>query len=397
LPRILFICSSWPHGRAFGGQLRALQVARALKQVGRTSILVVGSDAGDSEAMSRTATDFDVLPPILPTLSSKRNVLQKFRWICDPRYMDVHGYVASALDRRHLESTIGEFELVWVLNARTPNILQRWEWRRAHLDIDDVPSTYLRTISQNHRKLKQRWQARVQASFWRRRELLFKQRFTTLSVCSEADKAYMGSGNEVHVIPNGFERPSKVPEHNALRNEPRIGFIGLYSYAPNVDGIRWFLKGCWPLIQQSIPGIRLRLIGKDTDGPLRPADPGVDTLGWVKDPSAEIATWSAMIIPIRFGGGTRIKIAEAFSRKCPAVSTHVGAFGYEVIHRRQLLLSDHPTDFARACIELVQNRDFALEMAERAWIEFLNKWTWDAIAPKVWSAADDCLRRSNNK
>src|SRR5205807_660617 len=100
---------------------------------------------------------------------------------------------------------------------------------------------------------------------------------------------------------------------------------------------------------------RLRLVGKGSDGPQKPAGPDIDALGWVDDSAAEIATWSVMAVPIRMGGGTRIKIAEGFSRKCPMVSTRLGAYGYEIEDRRQIRLADTPEDFARACVELVRN------------------------------------------
>ena len=120
--------------------------------------------------------------------------------------------------------------------------------------------------------------------------------------------------------------------------------------------------------------------------------PGVEVLGWVEDAAAEIATWSLMVIPIRSGAGTRIKIADTFSRQCPAVSTRLGAYGYEVQDGQQLRLADTPEDFIRACLEVLQDPDGARSMAERAWQEFLEKWTWEAIEPKVWEAVRACLQ-----
>ena len=99
-----------------------------------------------------------------------------------------------------------------------------------------------------------------------------------------------------------------------------------------------------------------------------------------------------MIVPIRFGAGTRVKIADAFSRKCPVVSTRFGAVGYEVDDGKELFLADDPADFAAACIRLLKNPEMAKSMAERAYIKFLEKWTWEAISPKVLDAAEDCLR-----
>ena len=356
--------------------------------------MVVGSDASDTVAQMKTLREFSVLPPVYPQVLPNRGVLKKVRWALDPSYLNLHGYVASLTDRRRIMSYLSEYDLVWILNSRVPSTLQRWGWPHSHLDIDDVPSTYFRSLAHGERAIPHRVKARIFRVLAKRRELRFKHRFTTLSVCSDEDRAYLGGGDRIHVIPNGFERPAFVPRAQPLAEEPRIGFIGLCSYAPNADGVRWFLRDVWPTVRQAVNGVRFRLIGKNAEHLVDSSNPDVDALGWVEDPAAEIGTWSVMAIPIRFGGGTRVKIADAFSRKCPVVSTSLGAFGYGVEDGRELRLADRPEAFAAACIELVRDRVRAAAMAERAWSEFLQKWTWDVVAPRVWEAAEDCLRLS---
>ena len=395
--RILLLSSSWPHGQTFGGQLRALNIGRALKQMGNVTLLVVGSDAGNSEAMRKSAEEFEIELPVCPQLSPNSGTLKKLKWACDPWYLNAHGYIATVEDRTRIISYFDHYDLVWLLNSRTPNILHVRHWPHSHLDVDDVPSAYLRTVSQSESSWRKRWEARAKSIIFKRRELLFKERFTTLSVCSEEDRNYLGGGDQIHVIPNGFERPRSVPVPRPSTNPPRIGFIGLCSYAPNLEGLRWFLKESWPAIRNAVAGIRFRLAGKGADGHLNLTDPDVDVLGWIDDPAAEIATWSAMVIPIRFGGGTRIKIADAFSRKCPVVSTSFGAFGYRVEDGKQLRLADTPNAFAAACVDLICNQVQAASLAERAWQQFLETWTWDAIYPKVCAAAEACLRRSADR
>jgi polysaccharide biosynthesis protein PslH len=138
-------------------------------------------------------------------------------------------------------------------------------------------------------------------------------------------------------------------------------------------------------------------VGQGTDGPLKPSDPSVDGLGWVENPEMEVASWSVTIVPIRIGAGTRVKIADAFSRKCPLVSTRFGALGYDVQNGRELLLADNPEEFATACTSLIRDPESADAMAKRAYSAFLEKWTWDAIAPRVWATAEDCLRYNFNR
>jgi len=395
-PRILYVASCWPCQNAFGGQLRTLHIGRALQKMGPVSVAVVSSDAATAEAIERTAAEFTVEPPVKVEVRPNRSLVERFRWAVDKRFLNVHGCAAEASDRERLMRRMADFDLVWVGNSRTPNILNQWHWLHSVLDLDDVPSTFQRTVWKNGAVLKEKWKAGLQMRLLKRRELAWRERFSALSVCSEADREYLGGGEHIHVIPNGFERPAEEPVYQPVQ-PPRIGFIGLYSYPPNLEGMKWFLRECWPLVKKQMPTARLRLVGKDSDGSLKPTEPDVDALGFVADPSAEIASWSAMIVPILHGAGTRVKIADAFSRKCPLVSTRLGAFGYDVESGRELLMADRPDEFAEACISLARDRSAGQAMAERGFAAFAQKWTWDAIAPRIWAAAEDAMRRSETK
>jgi glycosyltransferase involved in cell wall biosynthesis len=261
------------------------------------------------------------------------------------------------------------------------------------MDIDDVPSTYERSIWHNGTSLGTRLAAGWRMLVWRRREKLLAERFTVLGVSSEPDRRYLGSIGPIHVIPNGFDRPTRNPERRPA-TPPRFGFIGKFDYPPNAEGIRWFVNECWPEIKRQCPDARLRLVGLGADGPLKPAGPDIDGLGFVTDPAEEIASWAAMIVPVRIGAGTRVKVLESFSRKCPVVGTRLGVFGHDVTDGRELLLADTPHDFALACLRILQEPAAAEAMSERAWTRFLQEWTWDAGIPRVRAAVEDCLERS---
>src|SRR5208282_2943080 len=107
-----------------------------------------------------------------------------------------------------LLNRVPDFDLIWLSNSRTPNILNQWRWPRSVLDIDDVPSAFQRTVWQNGAGLKEKWGAAIRMRLLGRRERFWKERFSVLSVCSELDRQYLGGGEHVHVIPNGFERPA---------------------------------------------------------------------------------------------------------------------------------------------------------------------------------------------
>jgi glycosyltransferase involved in cell wall biosynthesis len=392
--RILYLVSSWPSARSHGGRQRAFHVGRALADVGKVTVLPV---TAESEIATDDSPQFasEVLPPAIVRVSPGRSLLEKVQWAVDPTYLNLHGVGTTTADRERILGLAKSHDVVWVLNARTPNVLRQRHWSHSHLDLDDLPSTYLESAARHAggiTNVRLRYMRRMS----RRRERLFSKRFTTLSVCSEEDRQHLGNGDHIHVIPNGFERPTKEPLRTLDCDSPRLGFIGLYRHEPNRDGVEWFLRECWPSLRAQVPQLRCRLVGQGTEVVSQLKVPGVDGLGWLDDAASEIATWSGMLIPLRLGAGTRIKLPEALSRKCPVVSTTTGAYGYNLVSPTHLRIADTPEDFSSACLDIVRNPRNAALMAERGWIEFLRHWTWDSIAPRVRAAAEDCLRRSRN-
>jgi len=102
-----------------------------------------------------------------------------------------------------------------------------------------------------------------------------------------------------------------------------------------------------------------------------------------------------MIVPVKVGSGTRVKMAEGFSRKCPVVATPLGAFGYEVESGREVLLGDSAEDFASACILLLGNPGFRKSLSEAAYKRFLERWTWESFGGTVGAVVQECLKRSS--
>lgn len=392
-PRILYVSPYWPHRGASASEQRALNIGRALADVGRVEMLVVDAEGGEAEWIECPDKEFRVAGSVAVHPKRNRGLYQKLRWALNPKCPYPHGRGVDQDSLIRVLRVAAGFDLLWFCKMQTPNMFPRWAWPRSFVDIDDVPSTYEWSVLQTTLPPRDRLLTLVRYWSWRRRERLLGERFSALGVCSEADERYLrslGVNAPVHVIPNGACRPQAVPARNPA-DPPRLGFIGTFDYPPNPEGLRWFTTNCWPRIKCATSGVRLRVVGRFSDGPLRPVGAGIDALGWVPDIEEEVATWSAMIVPIQVGGGTRGKIAQAFSLKCPVVSTSIGAYGYDAVNGRTMYLADAPEDFARACLDAIQRPAEAAAMAERAWTESLEKWTWDAIRPRVHAAVAACL------
>ena len=144
--RVLYIIPCWPQSRSFGGQLRALHIGRALQEVGEVTIAVVSSDIPEPGCVTASEAEFCIHGHIPVVTTSHRGFRHRAQWYLDPRFMDVHGCGADAHARNQLLSRLSEFDLVWVLNSRTPNLLQQWRWPGAVLDLDDVARAALEVM-----------------------------------------------------------------------------------------------------------------------------------------------------------------------------------------------------------------------------------------------------------
>jgi len=391
-PRILYLAPCRPDAPSSGTQLRVLNVARALREVGDLSIVVTAFAEEDCVCNSGRGGEFAVerFFPVQPV--PPRGLRDRLRCAADPRFVNPHGHEIVPEGRDWLAKHLDDFDLVWLHHLKTANRSGRWAWQRSVMDIDDVPSTYLRTVCCKGDSVPRRMRYGMKRWVALRRERLLAERFSVLSVCSEADRKYLDLRIPVHVIPNGFD----APPGEVIRKPsapPRIGFIGVFSYEPNLDGIRWFAEKCWPLIKRECPEAELRLVGRDTDGSLKPEGQDICGLGYVENTSEEIGTWSAMIIPVHLGAGTRVKVADGFSRKVPMIATSLGAYGYAVKDSVEMLIADSSEGFAASCLKVIREPVASAAMAERGWLRFQKEWSWDAIRPRIWATAEDCLAR----
>jgi glycosyltransferase involved in cell wall biosynthesis len=128
-----------------------------------------------------------------------------------------------------------------------------------------------------------------------------------------------------------------------------VVFFGLLSYFPNVDGVTYLVQEIWLLIAEAHPKARLKIIGGQAPRSLQAlVRPGVELTGFVSDLRPHLAEAAAVVVPLRLGGGTRLKIVEAKAMGKAIVSSTLGAEGIEAVPGRDLLIEDQPAAFADA-------------------------------------------------
>ncbi len=391
-PRILFLTSHAPQGQEQGARLRARHLLRQLSRFAEVRLVLAGSyekytDAPDPQPNpSRPSAVFDFHP------WKVRGWGERIRHELGSSYLNTHGLKASDRDRHHLTQLMADHDVVWVHGLRVANGFDLWRWPKTILDIDDIPSELNKTVIAQATRLEAKLRAFRQLCLWKRHEARLFERFDAMTVCSEPDRSHFGNSERVFVVHNGYDAPDVTPVRTPS-TPARIGFIGSFTYAPNAHGMRWFLREVWPEILRKEPNTVLRLVGRNSELPEWSGAPNVEGLGWLADADAEMATWSMTIVPVFVGGGTRVKISNAFSRKCAVVSTPLGAYGYDVSNNRELLLAESAADFAAACVRILRDKCLAEHLTATAWDAFLRNWTWDATAPHLEQAVRFVINR----
>ena len=390
VPRILYVVSTWPGASAFGAQQRVLSIGRLLHKIGTVSLIVVDAFGEEERWRDTTATEFKVAGVVKVQSITANRISGRLRQELDPRYLDTVPSASAAhpTDRQAVLDLARQHDVVWVHTINVANLLGIYQWPHSVLDVDDIRSRVYESLAKARTSFVRRMLDQRMSLIWKRRERTLAERFDVLMVCSENDRRYLGM-DDVHVLPNGFERVATI--ERSPSQPPRIGFIGPFPRYANVEGVRWFCACVWPRIKKQVPDACLRVVGEYTEVASEWGE-GIEGIGRLDDVGSEIGTWSTMIVPIRIGGGTRIKVLEGFARRCPVVSTSLGAFGYDIQDGEEAFLADEPHLFAQRCLELIGSPRVADRMADCAYRRFLNCWTWESYEPIVRSAVELAMR-----
>ena len=163
--------------------------------------------------------------------------------------------------------------------------------------------------------------------------------------------------------------------------------MGTLYYPPNADGIRWFIQEVFPLIRQQVPGAKLTIVGKTPpkDFMKLAANPenGIVTTGFVPDLDPYFADSAVTVVPVRAGGGMRVRILEAFARAAPVVTTTVGAEGIDARPDVEVLIADGPSEFASAVIRILQDKDLREMLAVNGRRLVEEKYDWHVVLKEL--------------
>jgi glycosyltransferase involved in cell wall biosynthesis len=290
------------------------------------------------------------------------------------------------------------YDVVWFSTAATYEWTGRPDFGPAIvdlMDLEDVKSSLRADLLADqlksyglHRSVRTRlarYQTRLNGRDWRRFQKTMAAQVERVVVPSDLDATRSALSN-VAVIPNTYPRPRRPVGGPAAGGPPVVLFQGSFGYPPNIDGAEWLASSIAPRIRAAVPAAEVRLVGRPATSVARLHQPGVLTVvGQVPSMEEELARATVAVVPVRYGGGTRVKILESFAHRVPVVSTTLGAEGLDVDDGVHLLLADDPEAFAAATVRLIGDAQLRVRLTEAAEARYLDR--YDA------SVADEGVRR----
>jgi glycosyltransferase involved in cell wall biosynthesis len=212
---------------------------------------------------------------------------------------------------------------------------------------------------------------------WEKKALRYFDGILTTSEPDCAWTTHHAPAARVQLVPNGVD----VDYFQAVRTPKKplsLVFTGLMSYPPNVDAVMWFCDDIFPLLQRRLPNLRFTIVGSNPHPKVQALAhrEGVMVTGQVPDIRPYLADASIFVVPLRSGGGTRLKILQAMAMECPVVSTTVGAEGLEISPGHNILLADDTEQFVQHVCTLLHSQAMADCLAKAGSQLVKEKYDW---------------------
>jgi len=398
---ILIVAPYLPWPADFGGAIRIYELVKHLSRDHHVMLLAPAARA-EMDAIQHLREVCDVTAiPVVWTFRQPAGVAKRFTQarsvISRPSFVELASRdqrFQAVMDRlfmtRHIE--IVQYEFPQMARYRPlrpcPTVL----------DNHNIEHELIARVARSAQSLPQRAFNSIEWRKLRRFECAAWSSVTVNVATSarDAERIRDMTGDVVPVVSNGVDLDAQAYARKATRTPGRVVFVGAMRHRPNADGARWYATQVHPLVLETLPDASFEIVGADlpTDI-LRLANQSISVIGRVESVTPHLAQASVAVAPLHAGGGTRLKILEAFAAGVPVVSTTLGAEGLDVVPDTHLLIADTARDFADAVIRVLRWNDlpagydtsYALQLAEA-------RYDWGrAVVPALVAAHDLAFER----
>lgn len=393
------IASELPYPATAGNRIRTLNLA--LKLARRHRITFVAHRNDEASEASRFLGQHGIATVLVDrTLPAKSGLAFYARLLCNlasPLPYSVAAHSSPAL-RRAVRTLAAEERIdVWQSEATALiDTLGDLNGAPKIVIAHNVESLIWLRYHQNEKALLRRWYIKQQ---WRKFERFERRAFaaaTRVVAVSELDATLIRNrfgGRNVDVVDNGIDRNC----FETVQPDPdskTILFLGSLDWRPNLDAIGLLLDRIFPAVRAVEPAARLHLVGRKPPQALVQKVRGVlgvELHANVPDVRPFFAASGVMVVPLRIGGGSRLKILEAMAAGLPVISTRVGAEGLDLVPGEQYIAADEPETIVEALLKFLRDPQPARSMAQRNRAFVFDRFEWETLAERLERAWFDCL------
>jgi polysaccharide biosynthesis protein PslH len=374
--KVLVLAPYLPAPPVDGGRIRIAQLVSGLAERHTVHLLVLAPPGPETDAGAAALRELGLRVEVVPhrpnraraalrALGTGRSLYASLVW--SPAFL-------ARLDRllRSEGYDAVQCELPYLLAGCGPLLAGRTASPLWVLDEQNVEHRLNELLGRAHtglRGLVYRSYARRELMLRRREELDACRSVDRVLAVSEVDRGHLRTAVPdlpVSVVPNGVDlhryRPSLPPGSGGNG----AVFIGKLDYRPNLDGLAWFCRQVLPHIRRRALGFTFRVVGGGLTRAVRSlaALPGVEVVGRVDDTRPYLRAAAVVVVPLRAGSGTRLKVLEAMAAGRAVVSTSIGCEGLDVVDGQHLLVADNPGTFAARVLELVADPERRARLAQ---------------------------------
>jgi len=399
--KILFVAPNVPYPLDNGGRIRVYKLMESLAERGHEIDLLAfnRSESGpeNADAMRKLCKNVDVVPLLeRQRISNKRR--NQLRSLLQNRPYQYAAFFSAQMQN----------ELIRIVQERDYDIIQFEFSQMCYYELPDYSNCVLdqhnieaellyRTYTTESNLIRKIYSFLEWRKF-HRDEINHTRKFPLCLTTSARDAEMLqaeAAEPAYHVIPNGvdctfFSDNGRVtdPDKNT------IIFTGTIDYHPNLDGLKYFLNEIFPLIEKKLPDVKFYIVGRSPP-PLIQAygesSENIIVTGGVEDMRPYFDKAGVVVVPLRIGGGTRLKILEAMAMSKAVVSTSIGAEGINTTQEKDIVLADTPAIFAQAVVDLLNDkaRQENMGLAGRQLVE--EKYDWRSIACQLEQTYEDFL------
>ena len=406
MTRTLLISSFTPHPARFGGAIRLRMLVDILASTSELTLVAYCDEPVEPatiEYLERVCEHHRLLGPSPGDQPGKWKL--QLRGLLDGRtyqYWAHHSVAMQDAIDETLATTV--FDQVFVVMSQMAcfdlSAIDRTRTTTV-LDEHNVEADLLARRAAVQTNAVRRWALALEARRFRQIEIDTCRRFDLVTVVSDVDRDALRSRAPdlvVETVPNAVDVAEFTPPGpDAGPRSPReVVFVGACHVDANRDGIRWYLDEIHPLVRASRSDVHLTIVGggPTSDVLTAAARQGAEVAGFVDEVAPYLHRASVSVVPLRVGGGTRIKILEALSRELPVVTTTVGAEGIDAVDGVHVLMADTPEAFAAAVVRLLDDPALAGRLAAAGRELVQRRYDWRGVSDRLTGALEAAARRS---